>query len=30
VSRAEPVGGFTAFKPMMTVTMLTIRKARLS
>jgi precorrin-6B C5,15-methyltransferase / cobalt-precorrin-6B C5,C15-methyltransferase len=29
VSRAEPVGGFTAFKPMMPVTMLTIRKARL-
>jgi precorrin-6B C5,15-methyltransferase / cobalt-precorrin-6B C5,C15-methyltransferase len=28
VSRAEPVGGFTAFKPMMPVTMLTLRKAR--
>jgi precorrin-6B C5,15-methyltransferase / cobalt-precorrin-6B C5,C15-methyltransferase len=27
VSRAEPVGGFTAFKPMMPVTMLTLRKA---
>jgi precorrin-6B C5,15-methyltransferase / cobalt-precorrin-6B C5,C15-methyltransferase len=30
VSRAEPVGGFTAFKPMMPVTMLTLRKARLA
>jgi precorrin-6B C5,15-methyltransferase / cobalt-precorrin-6B C5,C15-methyltransferase len=28
VSRAEPVGGFTAFKPMMPVTMLTLRKER--
>ena len=28
ISRAEPVGGFTAFKPIMPVTMLTIRKKR--